>query len=385
MSEVRVRKSAEHLVLFVSAQRPWLQGVMQSFSVVPDLQAVPVELDAFLGGKIDKRLLDAIVLDVGDGAVLADERLYQVRGELARVPLVVVSDELPHDAMRQILRLGGSDWLKRPFEFRQLNDAVLGLVRGARAAEGRVYVTMSCVGGAGSTTLAIMLADSITGRGKDAANQCCLLDLDFAKGACGTYLDVQNDVDLGGVIEAPARLDAELLGQVRREYRDRFSVISFNQPSLPFAPTAEELVLRMTDAVTYQFRNTVIDLPSTWTPWRDRILELADGVILTTLLTIPAVREAQIVRSRIAGRAKAGQTLFVAINKDRRGLFGGGIGKTIGKTLGNSNLHFLPDDWETLSDAANRGLLPTEVNKRSSFAKKAQRMIDQFLRGGAAK
>lgn len=385
MSETRPAKTNAQTVLVVSADRPWLQGMARALSAVPDMDCVTVDMAAFREGKFDRRAADAMVIDIDDGAALRDERLFARRQETGAIPLVVLSGDLAHDLARLVVRLGSADWLRKPADPRQIVDALTPLMRVKVSGGNRVYAVLSCVGGAGGTTLAISAAHAASREGKGSGNRCALVDLDFTKASCGFYLDVQNDVDLAGVVDAPQRVDAEFMDLVRHDYRDRFSVFSFARPEVAYAPTCEEFVLRMMDVVSFQYRTTVIDVPYHYTPWRDRILEAADGVMLVTELTIPAIRQAQVTFDMLVARRRSAAGIVVVVNHHRSRLFSRSIGKKdLEKSFGDAAIHMVPDDWDTLQDAVNRGVAPADAAPRSKFVRAAGTAIGRLLKKEAA-
>ncbi len=380
MAETRPARKSKQTVLAVSADRTWLQSLVRALSAVPEIEPKAVDMAAFLDGKFDRGAVDAIVMDIDDGAALRDERLFSLRQDLGKAPMVVLSGQLPHDLARQLVRLGSTDWLQKPLELRQIVDAVTPMLRVKVAGGNKVFAVMSCVGGAGGTSLSIVAAHTIARQMGSAPDRCALVDLDFTKGSCGIYLDVQNDVELASFVDNPQRVDAEFMDLVRRDYRDRFAVFSFARPDLSYARNGEEFVLRMMDVLAFQFRNTVIDIPFHYTPWRDRILEAADGVMLVTELTIPSVRQAQLVLEGIRPRRTGAGGVAVVVNRHRSKLFSRAIGhKDLVKTFEGASVHYVPDDWSTLQDAINRGIAAPDAGPRSAFVKKAAAPIAKML------
>ena len=57
-----------------------------------------------------------------------------------------------------------------------------------------------------------VLADPIV---DGSGHVVALFELDFAAGACGYYLDIENGYDLTAVLENPSRIDVELVDIIR--------------------------------------------------------------------------------------------------------------------------------------------------------------------------
>jgi pilus assembly protein CpaE len=384
MAETRPVTKKTKAVLVVSEDPRWLQYLVQTLSVVPEITCLPLDMEGFLAGRFDRTGVDALFLDIDLGGSLLDERLFAARQSVSRAPLIVLSAELPHDLARRVVRLGSTDWLQKPIEGRQVVDAVLQLLQIRSTAANKVYAVMSCVGGSGGTSIAIHTAHTLARKAAGGASGVALVDLDFTKGMCAAYLDVLSDVSLDGVVLEPTRVDAEFMDLVRRDYRSQFSVFSFTQPGIAYAPRGEEFVLRMMDVLTYQYRATVVDLPAHYTPWRDRILDVADGIILATEMTIPAIRQAQIVQADLTARRNDGRPVVVVVNRHRQSLFGRGLGrKDAEKSFPGSPVFMVPDDWSVMQDAVDRGIAAADADGGSAFAKKAGAAVSRMLDGGA--
>jgi pilus assembly protein CpaE len=333
--------------------------------------------DVLLFGDMAKKVTDErvneydlIVMDVGDGQILQGTEIYEFRRAHANNALVVVSDELSDDDMRLLFRLNGNDWLKKPFDHRSFINMISAHAQISHTMENRVHAVVSVVGGAGATIIAESLAGQLVQPTKRRKPRVSLFDMDFSTGSLGYYLNLLNDYDLTPVLANPSRVDLEFIDIVQRRHDSGFSLLSFKQPAVLNAPKSTELVLRMLDVLVFESDHTVLDIPYYDTPWKYDVLAGANTVFLITDLTIPALRQAKDIHTRIAAGRKTPNNIHIVVNKHRSQLFGRGIGKKqANKIFQSTKAIFLPDDWETINEAVNRGILPVEVNKRSKFCK----------------
>ncbi|MEY9627235.1 pilus assembly protein [Sinorhizobium fredii] len=321
-------------------------------------------------GRVDPTQFDMIVLDVDNGEALQQPELFSFRTNNRNIPLVVVSEELANDRVRLLFRLNGNDWLKKPLERRALIDMISTHAPTAGASDSRVHAVVSAVGGAGASVIASSLAHVLAQPTKNSSPRVNLFDLDFSSGSLGQYLNLANDYDLVPVIANPSRVDVEFVDLVRKRHSGGFSLLSFKQPSVLLSPKGAELVLRMLDVVAFESDQTILDVPYYQTPWKDDVLGSVNSVTIVTEMTIPALHQAKDLFLNLARLRGSSDSIFVVINKYRSKLFGLGVRRQqVDKVFKDTTAHLIDDDWDTLSEALDRGVLPFEVNHRSRFCR----------------
>jgi len=319
-------------------------------------------------GRIDATQFNLIVLDVDDGEMLSHPELFTFRNSHRNTPLVVVSEDLRDDMLRQLFRLNGNDWLKKPLERRSLIDMISTYAPTAGASESRVHAVVSAVGGAGASVIASSLAHVLAQPTKNSTPRVDLFDMDFSSGSLGYYLNLVNDYDLKPIMANPSRVDLEFIDLVRKRHPGGFSLLSFKQPSVLLLPKGAELVLRMLDVAAFESDHTVLDIPYYNTPWKDDVLGSANSICIVTEMTIPALHEAKDLFLNLVRLRGNSDQIFIVINKYRTKLFSLGVRRQqVDKIFKDIRAHIIADDWDTLNEAVNRGVLPFEVNARSRF------------------
>ncbi|ARO33392.1 response regulator/pilus assembly domain-containing protein (plasmid) [Rhizobium sp. NXC14] len=319
-------------------------------------------------GRLDPTQFDLIVLDVDNGELLQQPELFAFRTSYRDIPLVVVSEDLPDDMMRLLFRLNGNDWLKKPLERRALIDMISTHAPGTGASDSRVHAVVSAVGGAGASMIASSLAHSLAQPTKNSTPRVDLFDTDFCSGALGYYLNLVNDYDLKPVIANPSRVDLEFIDLVRKRHPGGFSLLSFKQPSVLLSPKGGELVLRMLDVAAFESDHTVVDVPYYDTPWKYEVLTSVNSIYIVTEMTIPALSQAKDLFTNLARLRGSSDQIFIVINKYRAKLFGLGLRRQqTEKIFKGIPTHVIADEWDTLSEAVNRGVLPAQVNSRARF------------------
>ena len=370
------RPVTEHpqFVHVFSDDTAFLKGAMSALNVVPGYSVKGATASAFLEQRASSSATINI-LDIDDGSILAHPGLHDARRTLKPVtPFIVVSRELAPEHLRQVVRLNSTDWLKKPVDRRELLQAVSSGVR-QHDSVGEVSVYVSATGGSGATTLAINAAYLAARRPKNAgaSHLCMLFDLDFSAGYCGAYLDLENDYDPAGVLSNPDRIDMELVDIVARKHSSGFSLLSMRAPSMVFHPAGDEVVLRLLDVLALQYRRVVVDLPYYDAPWKMRIMEAADTVAIVTDCTVPSLKQAKALYLALLDRGATAGIRIIA-NRFHRSFFTRSLSqKEIESIFDGAPVMFLPDDWNSLTEAANRGAVPFELNPGSKYSKALRR------------
>jgi pilus assembly protein CpaE len=365
-------------ILICSQDRDAVRTIDNTISSLAAFDTTVMPLDALLQNKpIDIDNFDAVIIDIGNGAVLDNPRLAEARGRFGKVPVIFVSDELAPERMRRLIRLDGADWLPKPLQPRLLIDTVTTITQRLKANANNVHAVMSCGGGAGATSVAIMLAYHLSRARKRGQPTVALFDLDFSQASISAYLNAESGYDLTDVLGKPERIDLEFIDLIKRKHQSGFSLFSFISPALMTSPNAAELVLRILDIATFQHDHTVVDLASCETLWNDNVLGAVNSAVIVTTNSIPALSRAKETLRRVAEIRGSEKNISLVINKVRAGLFSSGINqKDMQRIFGNTPVTILPDEADVMTDALNRGILPLEANPRSKFCSKVQVLAD---------
>ena len=365
-------------VLVISTDRVASNFMQSSLSALSQYDCEVVGHDALRkSGGPDLASFDLVVLDAGDGALLETGLGQELRRRLPEKPLIVVTEPLTDQRMRLLLKLNATDWLKKPLDRKAFIESVSGHSQMAHAGGRHVHAVVSAVGGAGATSVAISLADALARMRRKTPVSVALFDLDFSTGACGYYLNTLNDYDLHPVIASPSRVDLEFIDIIKKKHARGFSLLSFRQPGVVLSPTGGELVLRMLDVVSFQNDHTVLDVPYYETVWKEELLSAVNSVYIVTELTIPSLRQAKELFTRVKQLRGNDFAINIVANKHRKRFFGLGVGKKEAqRVFRQTTTTVLDEDWNTMHDAVNRGLLPAEVNPRSDFARQMGKLAE---------
>ncbi len=338
------------------------------------------EPEAFLDGPKGEQAPSVVIFDIGEGALLGNARLMDARARWANVPLIALSGELPDDRIRTLVRLNAADWLRKPFDNKELVNAVSFHDSGTAATKSRVITFISASGGAGATTFALSAAEHLAQKSAEAASATCLVDLDFQHANCSSFLNLYNEFDLTNVINQPERLDVELMDIIKLVRAPGFTMYSFERPELPFEPKGQDFVFKLLDLAAYRFDNVVIDLPNRETPWFSTVLSTSDEIFLVFELNIVSLRHAKQLYTKIRELRGSAASVTLVANKQKRKLFGNHFSRgELQKIFKMPHIKSVSLDTPLLTDAVNRALLPSEVHARARFNKDLKGLFRERL------
>lgn len=375
------QKSATHRVTVYSDDHQFSDAVANALGLDSSLRVVVAPMAAFCDGTHPDSAADSIILDVDRGQYFADQQLFEARRLLSPVtPVIVVSNDLPENRFRDIVRLRAVDWLRKSISRRDLLDAVLRSLEKQERA-GTVTAIVSAVGGTGASTMAMNAAHIVVNPTRKAPKEqtAMLFELDFSAGSCGYFLDIHNDYDFRNVLENPRRIDGEFVDIIKKQHPSGFSLLSLKAPILQFHPSGEEIVLRMLDVMTLQYDHLIVDVPYYQTSWKSSVLEAVTNVILVTEPIIPALRQARDLADGLE-EIRSGASVSVIVNKQGRGLFSRDLSKTeIERVFGGRAVEFLPEAKAQLVEAANRGIIPIALDGRSAYSRASRKFLERFV------
>mgnify|MGYP000906919757 CR=1 FL=1 len=367
-------------VLIYSNDTAFAKTAILTLSAVPHYQVRQQSLEEALF-ELDGKGTDLFILDVATGAVLGDERLRAMRVATRNTPLVVISDPLSAERAREVVQLKADDWLVRPLANNALLEMAATLLGGSRAMRCEIFGVLGAIGSPGNTTVAIALADALNQESRTRTPELCLIDLDFASGACGAYLDVANEFDFDTIFTAPERIDLELLELICHRHSSGFDLLSVRRPDFLLSSSQDNFVLQLLDVASYRYKRIVLDLPAYPTSWAAPLIAELDRLIIVTETTIPAIKSAKQRFDEAVAIRQTDKGIVILANREKRRFLSRELTRSdVIEGLGMNEVIFLPEDRALITEALNRGVLPVHARAAAPFNKEIRRLV-QKLRG----
>ena len=318
----------------------------------------------------------------GDRDRKAAEGLTAALGDKARV-LAISDPDMPLAQARALLNAGVADVLPLPVEREDLVRALERMRAPARVAPqavarlGKVIAVAQSRGGAGSTTVAVNLADALRGaKGvlkKKTAHRVAIVDLDLQFGAVAHFLDVEANEALAQMASDGTVPDATFVSQAMATSKDGIAVLGAPQDFVPLDALSRVQVAALLDQLALQYDYVVVDLPRVLVEWVQAVLNRADRLFLVTDSTVPAIRQCKRLIDAYAEENPA-LPVDVVLNQEARPMLRGAHHKQAAKLLDRELRHWLPPDARAAREALDRGA-PLARNAGRSRLTKAIRKI----------
>jgi pilus assembly protein CpaE len=137
----------------------------------------------------------------------------------------------------------------------------------------------------------------------------------------------------------------------------------------PLELISPPLVDALFEGLRRNFALTIVDLPADWTAWTNRVLELADRIVLVTQLSVPHTHLVRRQISALQTQRLADKPLTLvcnAVNGDQQATVSL---KAAERAIGRPFDVVVPEDRRLMSAAINQGLLIADVKRKTKVEK----------------
>ncbi len=323
-----------------------------------------------------------VVVDLDASAPEEMAGLARLAGRTAaRPPVIAVTQAFDANVARVLLQMRVADFLVKPVQSLDLVRACAQASKassgGGETTEAQIYTFLPAVGGAGVTTLAVQAAMLLLNtRGPRAKTSTCLVDLDFQHGAVADYLDIEPRLNIAEIEPRPDRLDRQLL-EIMLSYHDSgLAVVAAPNRPAEMRSFDPDVVTRLLDLVSSHFEYVVFDMPRTWFSWTDSVLLGSNRLFIVSEATVPGLRHAKQLVAAIKERLGEGPKAEVVINRFQQSMFSSGLAlKDIEQTIGESFCSAIPNDYQLVREAIDRGVPLDDVKPGNKITAQLKKLV----------
>lgn len=302
--------------------------------------------------------------------------------------IVITSTDYSTDTIVKAMRLGAREFLPKPVIKTDLERVITMLSKPENEQEisaSKIITVYSNKGGIGKTTIAANLAAELA---KTTHNKVALVDLNLQLGDISTFLNLNPSFDVAYVIKNLVGKKEDTLLQAFEKYKDTKLYIlsdpSYIEQSESITPQQIESLFK---TLKKSFPYIVVDMSSNIDPNSLKILDCSDLVLFTTIVNIPAIRNAQRCLNLFKSRRYPADKVKIIINRfmenDEITI------EDIESTLGEKIYWKIPNNYFSIMESINKGLTVSEVNTNSnianSFRNLASRISDDIVESSITK
>jgi len=317
-----------------------------------------------------------------DADISAIQALTKDRGK-GTILVAMADDTISLSQARALNHAGVDEVLPISMIGAEIADQISKIDRTSKAAAsgaaplGKIIAVAQARGGAGSTTVAVNLADQLQGRNKSRVpakpGKVALVDLDLQFGTVGSFLDMDEQDTLLQLALDGTVPDATFLGQSMTTMHNGLSVLAAPSKFAPLDSLRTDQVAAILDTLRQSHEYVVVDLPRALVGWIEAIIERADELIIVTDISVSSVRHS---RRLIDFFTTDNVTLPVQIvvNHEKKPLMQSSLHREAAKALERKLDHWLPHDPNAANAASDKGKPLSSVAPRSPLTKAVARL-----------
>lgn len=321
-----------------------------------------------------------VIMDISEEFAELNEIADNIK--LCTSKIIITSLDYSTNTIIKALRLGAKEFLPKPI----LKDDLIRVLTmlnsvstESDSSQSKIISVYSNKGGIGKTTIAVNLAAELARVTKD---KVALIDLNLQLGDISTFLNLNPPFDVNYVMRKLVDKSEDILIKGFEKYKDTSLYIladpSYIEQSESITPA---MVTTLFAALKNIFSYIVIDMSSSIDPISLKILDSSDWILFTTIVNIPAIRNAQrclnLFRSRKYPKDKVKIIINRYMDNDEINL------EDIENTLGETIYWKIPNNYFTIMEAINKGETITEINAKSNignnFRDFATRVSDDII------
>ncbi len=287
---------------------------------------------------------------------------------------------------REMLDAGIADYLLKPVDQNRLKQAYENAHRRADpnlAAQGSaktladVIVVVGARGGVGASMVAANMAWIL---GHETNRKVGLVDLDPYYGNIAMALNLDVGRGLSEALEAPDRIDAELIERTMTKEHDNLRVLGAEESLQNEVPMDSMSIETLIEKLRESFQVVIVEAPRGQMPAVKAAMRMATHIIFTTDYSVAGMRD--VIRlSGLANSVAAGTRQIVVANQ---GIVGNTDvnAKDFEATTGLPVDAEIPADAKGVSLALNAGSAISEVSGRSPVTKALRKLCAALYPAG---
>lgn len=384
-------RQSRALVLGAAIEDPAQAAALRA--LCQELDGVELALHEGLAGHALPRIMaehdpDAILIEIDPsdpGA--ARSAIFAFQDACPGAIMLATCGDATLDLARRLMRLGVRELLPAPIVREDLASALANL-SGQRPGErqrvrraSRVVSFIKAAGGTGATSLAIETAASFAARANHGEPDVCLLDLDLQFGSAALALDLNDQVNLGDLIESGARRDGALLRGVMGHHKAGIDVMAPPRSVKPLTALDAGSTGEILALARAEYGSVVVDLPLAWTDWSHAVLRGSDLIVLVLGPEITDVRRAGRQLRTLQENGLEAVPLFLVLNRAARGWGAAARRRETERALGRSIDAWITRDNQTFARALERGQPVLKTAPWSRSSRELKRLADGIARG----
>jgi len=303
-----------------------------------------------------------------------DAAIRRLKAQAVSLHIVVILRNADVVNTRVLVHAGAADVLPAP-----VSEASLALClerlfsreigeRGSVRRPGQVVALMKAGGGVGATSLGVQASIMLASNAGDAA-RVCFADLDLQFGLAALYFDLSEALSITECVSVGDLLAETQFATTLAAHSSGVRVLAGPRELTALETLSPAVTESLIGGLRRDFALSVLDLPSVWTAWTYRALQLADRIVLVTHLSVPHVHllRRQLSVLLLQKLDQVPLTLVCnAVTADQQNLLSL---KTAERSIGRPFDIVVPEDARVMGAATNEGVRLSAIRRGTKLEK----------------
>ncbi|HBJ37726.1 MAG TPA: hypothetical protein DDZ51_23815 [Planctomycetaceae bacterium] len=281
--------------------------------------------------------------------------------------------------MVELVRLGLSDFLRRPIAEGELNGFFTRLIPDQDTTEpsrmGTCVAFISNKGGVGKSSMAVNIATSLALR---YPNEVLLIDASLQMGVCAPMLNVTPETSLMDAFEQRQRLDSTLIRQLATPHESGLLLLAAPPDPLAAADIDDQSIARVLNLARRTFRFVVVDTFPLFDQVVMSVLDIATRAYIVLDNVVPTVLSVVHLLRLLENLQYPPERLRIIVNRYQQ-LAGNPLIDDVARSLRVNVDHVVPYDKRMIT-AANVGRPCTmDFVRWSKLHRELQRLHNEIV------
>lgn len=306
-----------------------------------------------------------VFIDISENTPEINETIDTVR--LFTTKIVITSTDYSTNNIVRAMRLGAKEFLPKPViknDLKRVLEILYNTETKDNDTASKIITIYSNKGGIGKTTIASNFAVELA---KTTRDKVALIDLNLQLGDISTFFNLNPSFDVAYFIKNFLDKKEDTILKSFEQFKDTGLYIlsdpTYIEQSESITPLQIENLFKVLKRV---FPYIIIDMSSNINPNSLKILDCSDIILFTTIVNIPAIRNAQRCLNLFKSRRYPAGKVKIIIN---RYMENDEIKpEDIEATLGEKIYWKIPNNYFSIMESINKGVPVCEVNSNSNIA-----------------
>ena len=318
---------------------------------------------------------DVLILEI-------DENFgFHLLPSLQATGIFLTSDRVDSGLLIQALRAGVKEFFPQPIKKEDVRNALLkfkeqkGETKGPEEKNGKIIDVIGSKGGVGTTTVAVNLASTLVGLGKQVA----LVDMNLLFGEIPIFLNLEAAFHWGEIVKNISRLDSSYLMGILSKHTSGLYVLpspaGLDELKGSEIPIVIDKLLRLMQGL---FDFVIIDGGHSLDDTSLKGLEIANSVFLVAELSLPCLTNVKKLLWTFSqlGYPKEEDTKVIVSRYHKRSLI---QPKDAEESIKKKIYWCIPNDYSTVTSAINQGKTLAVVERNAEISKSFKELASETI------